>query len=85
MDIAEVAAQRPGNIEEALDAMRKGLHYFHDDARPQGHLPAALLHDDAGGLCRDPRLPRYKNRRIFMDPGWIYRLSGRFSTLYFRR
>ena len=30
MDIDELATRRPGNIEEALDAMREGLHYYHD-------------------------------------------------------
>ena len=30
VDIDTLAALRPGNIEEALDAMREGLHFFHE-------------------------------------------------------
>ena len=83
MDIAELAAQRPGNIEEALDAMRKGLHFYHDTHDRRAiflrlyYMMTLEVYAAIHG-CRD-----YKGRTIFMDPGWIYRLSGRFSTLYF--
>ena len=26
----------------------------------------------------------YEDRDVFMDPGWVRRLSGKFSTLYFK-
>jgi len=84
VDIAELAAQRPGNIEEALDAMRKGLRYFHETHDRRAiflrlyYMMTLEVYAAIHG-CRE-----YKDRRIFMDPAWIYRLSGRFSTLYFQ-
>ena len=84
MDIDEIAAQRPANIEEALDAMRLGLHYYHDvhDRRAiflRLYYMMTLEVYAAIHGCRE-----YKDRTIFMDPDWIYRLSGKFSSLYFQ-
>jgi hypothetical protein len=83
VDIDELAAQRPGNIEEALDAMRKGLHYYHEKNDRRAiflrlyYMMTLEVYSAIHG-CR-----AYKGRRIFMDADWIYRLSGKFSTLYF--
>ena len=83
MDIDELAAQRPGNIEEALDAMRKGLHYYHEKNDRRAiflrlyYMMTLEVYSAIHG-CR-----AYKGRRIFMDADWIFRLSGKFSTLYF--
>ena len=84
MDIDELATRRPANIEEALDAMREGLHYYHDTHDRRAiflrlyYMMTLEVYKAIHG-CDD-----YKGRKIFMDPPWIYRLSGRFSSLYFQ-
>lgn len=83
MDIGELATRRPGNIEEALDAMREGLHFYHDKRDRRAiflrlyYMMTLEVYKAIHG-CDE-----YKGRRIFLDPEWIFRLSGRFSSLYF--
>ncbi len=83
MDINKLAAQQPRNIEEALDCMREGLHFFHEKNDRRAiflrlyYMMTLEVYAALNG-CRE-----YAGRQIFMDPSWIYRLSGRFSTLYF--
>jgi hypothetical protein len=83
VDIDELATLRPANIEEALDAMREGLHYYHDEHDRRAiflrlyYMMTLEVYKAIHG-CHE-----YKGRRIFMDPGWVHRLSGHFSSLYF--
>jgi len=78
-----LATLRPANIEEALDAMREGLHYYHDEHDRRAiflrlyYMMTLEVYKAIHG-CHE-----YKGRRIFMDPGWVHRLSGHFSSLYF--
>jgi Family of unknown function (DUF5995) len=84
VDIHTLAARRPENIEEALDAMREGLDFFREtrDRRAiflQLYYMMTLEVYRAMHGCGDA----YKGTRTFLDREWIYRLSGLFSSLYF--
>ena len=84
MDIAELAAQRPKNIDQALDCMEVGLRYFHETHDRRAiflrlyYMMTLEVHAAING-CGD-----YEDRQVFMDPAWVFRLSGKFSTLYFK-
>jgi hypothetical protein len=64
--------------------METGLRFFHEQHDRRAiflrlyHKMTLEVHAAING-CRD-----YRGREVFMDPGWVRRLSGRFSTLYFR-
>jgi hypothetical protein len=79
----EIAAFRPKDIDEALETMRAALDYFH---RENDHRAVFLrayylitidVHQAVYGRGR-------YTHRVFMDPEWIKRLAGKFSSLYFQ-
>jgi hypothetical protein len=79
-----IAGQEPDNIDEALVCMQKGLDYFHKthDRRAiflRLYYMMTLEVHAAINSCGD-----YEDRQVFMDPAWVFRLSGKFSTLYFK-
>lgn len=80
---AEIAAYRPKDIDEGLDAMRTALDWYH---RENDHravfLRAYYLITVAVHQAINQR-GRYQNR-IFFDPEWVKRLAGKFSALYFQ-
>ena len=79
-----IAAQQPDNIDEALVCMQKGLEYFHETHDRRAiflrlyYMMTLEVHAAING-CGD-----YENRQVFIDPAWVFRLSGKFSTLYFK-
>lgn len=81
--LAEIAAYRPKDIDESLETMRVALDYFHreDDHRAvflrAYYLITIDVHQAIYGRGR------YSNR-VFMDPEWLKRLAGKFSSLYFQ-
>jgi len=81
--ISEIAAFRPKDIDEGLDMMRVALDFFH---RGRDHRAVFLrayylitidVHDALIGRG-------HYTSRVFMDPEWIRRLAGKFSSLYFQ-
>ena len=83
MDIHTLAARRPENIEEALDAMREGLDFFHE-TRDRRAIFLQLYYMMTLEVYRAMHgCGPYKGSRTFLDRDWIYRLSGLFSSLYF--
>ncbi len=82
-DFATIAAYRPQNLDEALDAMRDALEHFHRESDHRAifarayYLITIAVHQAA--RQRGP----YTNR-IFFDAGWVDRLAGKFAALYFR-
>ena len=83
MDIHTLAARRPENIEEALDAMREGLDFFHE-TRDRRAIFLQLYYMMTLEVYRAMHgCDAYKGSRTFLDRDWIYRLSGLFSSLYF--
>ena len=83
MDESEIAAQRPHDIDQAIEAMRKTLVYYHGRRDKRAiflrlyYIMTLEVHAAING-CGD-----YAHRQIFIDPEWVRRLSGRFSTKYF--
>lgn len=83
MDIKTLAARRPKNIEEALDAMREGVEFFHE-TRDRRAIFLQLYYMMTLEVYRAMHgCDAYKGSRTFLDRDWIYRLSGLFSSLYF--
>lgn len=84
MDEATIAAQRPRDIDEALTCMRAGLEYFHtrDDRRAVFLRLYYIMTLEVHAAVHE--LGVYAGRTIFLDAGWIARLSGLFASLYFR-
>ena len=84
MDIHTLAEQEPRNIDDALDCMEMGLRFFHEAHDRRAiflrlyHKMTLEVHAAING-CGD-----YEGRDVFMEPGWVRRLSGHFSTLYFK-
>jgi hypothetical protein len=80
---SEIAAYRPRDIDEALDAIRSALDYFHrEDDRRAIFLRAYYLITIAVHEAIHPHGRRA--RRTFFDPAWIERLAGKFAALYFQ-
>jgi len=84
VDIDTLAAQEPQTIDDALDCMEMGLRFFHEAHDRRAiflrlyHKMTLEVHAAING-CGD-----YEGRDVFMEPGWVRRLSGHFSTLYFK-
>jgi hypothetical protein len=84
VDIDTLAAQEPQTIDDALDCMETGLRFFHEAHDRRAiflrlyHKMTLEVHAAING-CGD-----YEGRDVFMEPGWVRRLSGHFSTLYFK-
>ena len=82
-DLAQIAAYRPQDVDEALDAMRDALDYFHRENDQRAifarayYLITIAVHQAI--YQREP----YTNR-IFFDSGWVKRLAGKFASLYFQ-
>lgn len=81
--LAEIAAYRPQDIDEALEQMRSALDYFHRENDQRAiflrayYLVTLAVHQAINEQGR-------YTRRIFFDPEWIRRLAGKFSLLYFQ-
>ncbi|MBA3905510.1 MAG: hypothetical protein H0X35_02315 [Pseudonocardiales bacterium] len=79
----EIAQQRPHDIDEALEAMRTTLEYYHAHHDNRAiflrlyYIMTIEVHAAINGYGD------YAGKQIFIDPGWVRRLSGRFSTKYF--
>jgi hypothetical protein len=78
----QIAAYRPTNIDQALDAMRSALDCFHrsNDRRAvflrAYYLITIAVHEAVHQRGRH-------HGRVFLDPAWIERLAGKFASLYF--
>lgn len=81
--LAEIKAYRPKDIDEALDAMRSALNYFHQEHDQRAiFLRAYYLNTVAIQQAVEQR-GRYQ-KRIFFDPPWVRKLAGKFALLYFQ-
>lgn len=84
MNDHELAAQEPGNIDEALDCMRATLTHFHATGDKRAvflrlyYIMTLEVHAAIHGLGD------YVGKQVFLDAAWIRSLSGRFATLYFK-
>jgi hypothetical protein len=81
--LAEVAAYRPKDIDEALEAMRSALDFFHREQDQRAIFLRAYYLITLAVHQAVYRRGRYSNR-IFFDEAWIKRLAGKFSSLYFQ-
>jgi Family of unknown function (DUF5995) len=80
--LPEIAAYRPRDIDESLEAMRDALSYFHRENDPRAvFLRAYYLITLAMHRAVNQRAPY--EARLFFDAQWIRRLAGKFGTLYF--
>ncbi|HEY0816931.1 MAG TPA: DUF5995 family protein [Pseudonocardia sp.] len=83
MQETEIARQRPHDIDQAIEAMRRTLEYYHARHDKRAiflrlyYIMTLEVHAAINGLGD------YAGKRIFADPEWVRRLSGRFSTKYF--
>lgn len=83
MDITTLASRRPENIEQALDAMREGLEFFHKTRDRRAIFLRLYYMMTLEVYAAMHGCGKYKGTRTFLDRDWIYRLSGLFSSLYF--
>jgi hypothetical protein len=81
--LAEIAAYRPKDIDEGLDAMRSALDYFHRENDQRAIFLRAYYLITLAVHQAINQSGRYQNR-IFFDPEWIKKLAGKFSLLYFQ-
>lgn len=83
-DFAEIAAQRPQDVDEALSCMRTALDYFHerDDYRAV-FLRAYYIITSNVSAALDQR-GDHAGTQLFFDTDWVRRLLGHFAGLYFR-
>ena len=84
MNDRELAAQQPGNIDEALDCMRHTLQRFHAAGDKRAiflrlyYIMTLEVHAAIHGLGD------YRGKQVFLDADWVRALSGKFATLYFK-
>jgi len=83
-ELAKLADQKPTDIEQALAMMRHTLKCFHERNDKRAiflrlyYIMTLEVYKAIHGCGK------YADKRIFLDPGWIARLSGKFATLYFQ-
>lgn len=84
MDDMQLAAQRPKDIDEALDCMEATLEEFH--RRPDRRAIFLRVYYEMTLEVYDAINGRgdYAGQTVFLDADWVKRLSGRFASLYFR-
>jgi hypothetical protein len=81
--LAQIAAYRPLDIDESLDAMRDALELFHRENDERAiflrayYLITIAVHQAVN------QHPPYQTR-MFFDARWIRRLAGKFASLYFQ-
>lgn len=84
MDEAQLAAQQPEDIDEALRFMRSTLVEFHAHRDKRAiflrlyYLMTLEVHKAVNGVGD------YADGPVFLDPSWLKRLSGHFASAYFR-
>lgn len=81
--LAEIAAYRPQDIDEALECMRSALDHFHRENDQRAIFLRAYYLITLAVHQALHQQGRY-TQRIFFDPAWIRRLAGKFSLLYFQ-
>lgn len=83
MDEKEIAAQRPHDIDEAIEAMHHTLVFYHarHDKRAIFLRLYYIMTLEVHAAINS--YGDYAGKQIFIDPDWVRRLSGRFSTKYF--
>lgn len=81
--VDDLARLTPANISDALECMDAALRLFHDQNDNRAiflgcyRVITQNVHDAI-------EQQHDFDNRIFFDPAWVARLSGRFATLYFR-
>lgn len=81
--LGDLARLTPANIDEALECMDTGLDRFHD-ANDNRAIFLGCYRVITQNVHDAIEQQRDFDNRIFFDPAWVARLSGRFATLYFR-
>lgn len=81
--LGDLARLTPANIDEALECMDAGLDRFHE-ANDNRAIFLGCYRVITQNVQDAIEQQRDFDNRIFFDPAWVARLSGRFATLYFR-
>jgi hypothetical protein len=80
--LAQIAAYRPQDIDEAADGMRDALELFHRENDHRAIFARAYYLITL--MVRQAVHQRgWYPQRFFYDANWVKRLAGRFSSLYF--
>jgi hypothetical protein len=80
----EIAAQEPRDIDEALACMERTLAAFEGRRDQRAFFLRVYWEMTREVADAIHRRRGYRGRLVFLDPGWVRRLSGLFATLYFR-
>jgi len=83
VDETEIAGQRPHDIDQAIEAMRRTLEYYHAQHDKRAIFLRLYYIMTLEVHAAINRQGDYADKQIFVDPEWVRRLSGRFSTKYF--
>jgi hypothetical protein len=83
MNDKQLAAQQPGNIDEAIDCMRTTLMLFHERRDKRAIFLRLYYVMTLEVHAAINRLRVYSGRTVFLDAPWVERLSGKFASLYF--
>lgn len=78
----DITAATPGNVDEALVAMRRALLFFHGTSDHRAIFLRAY-YIITRNVQRAIRLQEAGVHATFFDPDWVSKLSGRFASLYF--
>lgn len=79
----DLARLTPRTIDDALECMKVALGIFHD-ANDRSAVFMRTYQIITRNVRDAIRGQNEFDNRIFFDPQWVSRLSGRFATLYFR-
>ena len=79
----DIAAYRPKDVDDAADAMRDALVYFHQESDHRAIFARAYYLITLAVRQAVYQRGAY-DRRMFFDAQWIKRLAGKFSSLYFQ-
>ena len=80
--LEDIARYKPKTIEDALEAMKNGLRFFHSNNDFRAIFLRAY-YIITKNVCMAIHQQEDFDNPIFFAPDWIRRLSGKFASLYF--
>ncbi len=80
---SDLSRQRPDNLDQAVVCMQEALDYFHEERDKRAIFLRLYYIMTREVQAAVHQVGDYQGKQIFLDPDWIVRLSGIFSSMYF--
>ena len=82
-DDADLSGQQPPDLDAAIKCMKIALDHFHGTKDKRAIFLRLYYIMTREVQAAVHQLGDYRGKQIFLDPDWIFRLSGIFGSMYF--